>query len=109
MIQCDDRPGLLAEVANVIARHDHNITVRGSHACWGVGWGLLGLLGHADWWVGAGATTTPSRQAAHRPRGPVALLPAPRALPLQAYSGSADIDAGLFVMEYELEGGLKFD
>lgn len=25
---------------------------------------------------------------------------------LQAYSGSADVDAGLFVMEYELEGEL---
>lgn len=24
---------------------------------------------------------------------------------LQAYSGSADVDAGLFIMEYELEGG----
>ncbi|KAI7836974.1 hypothetical protein COHA_009157 [Chlorella ohadii] len=47
VIHCGDRPGLLAEVANVIARHGHNIT---------------------------------------------------------AYSGSADVDAGLFVMEYELEG-----
>jgi formyltetrahydrofolate hydrolase len=47
VIQCEDRPGLLAEVANVIARHQHNIT---------------------------------------------------------AYSGSADPEAGLFVMEYELEG-----
>ncbi|PRW20358.1 GTP diphosphokinase chloroplastic isoform X1 isoform A [Chlorella sorokiniana] len=47
VIHCGDRPGLLAEVANVIARHDHNIT---------------------------------------------------------AYSGSADVEAGLFVMEYELEG-----
>ncbi|KAL4419009.1 hypothetical protein ABPG77_003655 [Micractinium sp. CCAP 211/92] len=47
IIQCDDRPGLLAEVANCIARHDHNIT---------------------------------------------------------AYSGSADAEAGLFVMEYELHG-----
>lgn len=28
VIHCGDRPGLLAEVANVIARHDHNITVR---------------------------------------------------------------------------------
>lgn len=28
VIQCEDRPGLLAEVANVIARHQHNITVR---------------------------------------------------------------------------------
>jgi hypothetical protein len=27
VIQCEDRPGLLAEVANVIARHQHNITV----------------------------------------------------------------------------------
>ncbi|PSC74447.1 Guanosine-3, 5 -bis(diphosphate) 3 -pyrophosphohydrolase [Micractinium conductrix] len=47
IIECDDRPGLLAEVANCIARHDHNIS---------------------------------------------------------AYSGSADVDAGLFIMEYELEG-----
>lgn len=28
VIHCGDRPGLLAEVANVIARHGHNITVR---------------------------------------------------------------------------------
>jgi UTP:GlnB (protein PII) uridylyltransferase len=30
IMQCDDRPGLLAEVANVIARHQHNITVSGA-------------------------------------------------------------------------------
>ncbi|KAI3424289.1 hypothetical protein D9Q98_009844 [Chlorella vulgaris] len=47
VIQCDDRPGLLAEVANVIARHQHNIS---------------------------------------------------------AYSGFADSETGLFVMEYQLEG-----
>lgn len=47
IIRCDDRQGLLADIANVIANHSHNI---------------------------------------------------------RAYSGSADFDAGLFVMEYELEG-----
>jgi (p)ppGpp synthase/HD superfamily hydrolase len=47
VINCNDRAGLLADVANVIAKHSHNICV---------------------------------------------------------YSGSSDVDAGLFVMEYELEG-----
>ena len=47
VISCNDRAGLLADVSNVIAKHNHNICV---------------------------------------------------------YSGSSDVDAGLFVMEYELEG-----
>lgn len=28
-VQCADRPGLLAEVAGVIAKHDYNVQVRG--------------------------------------------------------------------------------
>ncbi|KAL4515430.1 hypothetical protein Ndes2437B_g06870 [Nannochloris sp. 'desiccata'] len=47
LARCDDRQGLLADIANVITRHSHNI---------------------------------------------------------RSYSGSTDRDAGLFVMEYELEG-----
>jgi GTP pyrophosphokinase len=47
LARCDDRQGLLADIANVIARHGHNI---------------------------------------------------------RSYSGSADRDAALFIMEYELEG-----
>lgn len=47
LARCDDRQGLLADIANVITRHGHNI---------------------------------------------------------RSYSGSTDRDAGLFVMEYELEG-----
>lgn len=47
LARCDDRQGLLADIANVISRHGHNI---------------------------------------------------------RSYSGSADRDAALFVMEYELEG-----
>lgn len=133
VIQCDDRPGLLAEVANVIARHQHNISVRL----------LLGWL--AGWPVACVALLRgglPQCCAPHLDPTMLALLPAahhglersvlawlyhilrgPRSVVkshvshshrevcacvssacVQAYSGFADSETGLFVMEYQLEG-----
>lgn len=114
IIQCDDRPGLLAEVANCIARHDHNITVGGSCGC-GRGCGCLGPCGcgaRRTPAVSAGPAGTHGRVAPQRQRLwgfartdlPVAQHQHHPPIPAQAYSGSADAEAGLFVMEYELHG-----
>jgi hypothetical protein len=132
VIQCEDRPGLLAEVANVIARHQHNITVRRRARFCGrcaaptsplvsTGCFMRIMLSpvvkavarslHAK--VDSCPLSLRHRVPAGKVADPACIFkpppppPALSARPPQAYSGSADPEAGLFVMEYELEGGLR--